>query len=93
MQSQGQNPKIPGQVRDTMRLHHYSIHAERTYIDWIKRYIAFHRMRSRGDLADGERKIEAFLTHLAIDERVAAATQHQAMNALVFYANACSNCR
>jgi integron integrase len=67
-----------------MRLHHYSIHTERTYLDWIKRYIAFHRMKSRDDLAEGEKKIEAFLTHLAVDERVAAATQNQAMNALVF---------
>ncbi len=84
MQSQEQNPKIIDQVRNTMRLHHYSIHTERTYIDWIKRYIGFHRMKSRDDLADGERKIEAFLTHLAVDERVASATQNQAMNALVF---------
>ena len=49
-------------------VHHYSIHTERTYVDWIKQYINFHRMKSRDDLLDGERKIEAFLTHLAIDE-------------------------
>lgn len=55
------------QVRNIMRLHHYSIHTERTYIDWIKRYIAFHRMKSRDDLANGESKIEAFLTPLAVD--------------------------
>ena len=84
MQSQDQKPKILDHVRSVMRLHHYSIHTERTYIDWIKRYIAFHRMKSREDLANGERKIEAFLTHLAVDEQVASATQNQAMNALVF---------
>ena len=84
MQSQYQKPKILDQVRDTMRLHHYSIHTERTYLDWIKRYIAFHRMKSRDELAAGESKIEAFLTHLAVDARVASATQNQAMNALVF---------
>ena len=84
IQSQDQKPKILDQVRDTMRLHHYSIHTERTYIDWIKRYIAFHRMKSRDDLADGESKIEAFLTHLAVDARVASATQNQAINALGF---------
>ena len=84
MQSQDQKPKILDQVRDVMRLHHYSIHTERTYLDWIKRYIAFHRMKSRDDLAEGEKKIEAFLTHLAVDGQVAAATQNQAMNALVF---------
>lgn len=84
MQSQDQKPKILDQVRRVMRLHHYAIHTERTYIDWIKRYIAFHQMKSREDLANGERKIEAFLTHLAVDEQVASATQNQAMNALVF---------
>ena len=62
MQSQDQKPKILDQVRSMMRLHHYSIHTERTYIVWIKRYVAFHRMKSCEDLADGERKIEAFLT-------------------------------
>ncbi|MBI5376299.1 MAG: phage integrase N-terminal SAM-like domain-containing protein [Candidatus Schekmanbacteria bacterium] len=62
MQSQDQKPKILDQVRSIMRLHHYSIHTERTYINLIKRYIAFHRMKSRKDLANGERRIEAFLT-------------------------------
>ena len=46
--------------------------------------MAFHRVKSRDDLAESEQKIEAFLTHLAVDQRVAAATQNQAMNALVF---------
>jgi integron integrase len=67
-----------------MRLHHYSIHTERSYIDWIKRYVRFHKMSCREDLADGERKIEAFLTDLAVRGKVAASTQNQAMNALVF---------
>jgi len=84
VQSQEQKPKILDQVRSAMRLHHYSIHTERTYIDWIRRYIVFHAMKSREDLAYGEAKIEGFLTHLAVDEHVAPATQNQAMNALVF---------
>lgn len=67
-----------------MRLRHYSIHTERSYCDWIRRFVFYHHMKSRDDLADGEQKIEAFLTHLAVDENVAAATQNQAMNALVF---------
>jgi site-specific recombinase XerD len=67
-----------------MRLHHYSIHTERSYIDWIRRYVRFHKMSSRADLAEGERKIEAFLTHLAMDAKVSPSTQNQAMNALVF---------
>jgi len=71
-------------VRDVMRLKHYSIHTERTYCDWIKRYVQYHHMTSREDMKDGEKKIERFLTHLAIDKQVAPSTQNQAMNALVF---------
>jgi integron integrase len=72
------------QVRDYLRLHHYSVHTERSYCDWIRRFVQFHGMTSREDLARGEPKIEAFLTHLAVDLNMASATQNQAMNALVF---------
>jgi site-specific recombinase XerD len=84
MKSQEQTPRLLDQVRNTMRLGHYSIHTERSYIDWIKRYIRFHHMRSRKDLASGESKIEAFLTELAVNGKVAPSTQNQALNALVF---------
>src|SRR2546425_13067437 len=67
MESQAQTPKLLDQVRSIMRLHHYSIHTERSYLDWIKRYVLFHRMQSREDLADAGRKIEAFLTDLRDD--------------------------
>jgi len=53
-------------------------------VDWIARFIRFHRMRSRDDLFPAEPKIEVFLTHLAVEGNVAPATQYQAMNALVF---------
>ena len=76
--------KILDEVRDVMRRNHYSIHTERTYCDWIKKYIHFHGMNSRNDLKDGEKKIEAFLTHLAVNRNVAPSTQNQAKNALVF---------
>ena len=72
------------QVRRVMRVRRYSIHTERSYVDWIRRYVKFHNMKSRDDLQGGEAKIEAFLTDLAISKHVAAATQNQAMNALVF---------
>jgi len=65
-----QEPKQPNlldQVRQYLRLHHYSIHTERSYVDWIVRFIRFHRMRSRDDLFPVEPKIEAFLTHLAME--------------------------
>ena len=78
-----QAPKLMDQVRNYMRLHHYSLHTERAYCDWIRRYVSFHHMKSRDDLQDGERKIEEFLTHLAVDGDVSRSTQNQAMNALV----------
>ena len=76
--------RLLDEMRDLMRRRRYSIHTERAYRDWVKRYVRFHDMRSRDDLRPGEEKIEAFLTHLARDRRVAASTQNQAMNALVF---------
>ncbi|MBU1183293.1 MAG: integron integrase [Proteobacteria bacterium] len=76
--------KLLDEVRDVMRLGHYSIHTERTYCEWIRKFVNFHEMKSRDDLAGGEKKIEAFLTHLAVHGDVAPATQNQAMNALVF---------
>lgn len=77
-------PKLLDQVRQYLRLHHYSIHTERSYVDWIVRFIRFHSMRPRDDLFSAEPKIEVFLTHLAMEGNVAPATQNQAMNALVF---------
>ena len=76
--------RLLDEMRDLMRRRHYSIHTERAYRDWIRRYVRFHNMQSRDDLRHGEKKIEAFLTHLARDRQVAASTQSQAMNALVF---------
>jgi len=80
----GQHPKLLDQVRQVLRLHHYSIHTERSYLDWIVRFIRFHNMRSRDHLFPAEAKIESFLTDLALHANVAPSTQNQAMNALVF---------
>jgi len=79
------NMKLMDEVRTTMRLKHYSIHTERSYCDWIRRYVRFHGFKHREDLLqDSEALIEAFLTHLAVNGQVAKSTQNQAMNALVF---------
>src|SRR6266511_4566434 len=77
-------PTLIEDVRRVLRLHHYSIHTERAYVEWVVRFIRFHSMRSRADLFPAEPKIEAFLTDLAVHGNVAAATHNQAMNALVF---------
>ena len=76
------NPKLKllDQVREIMRLKHYSIRTERCYCDWIRRYIKFHHMGSREDLHGAEPKIEEFLSDLAVNGHVAASTQNQAFN-------------
>ena len=79
-----QPPKLLDEVRQVLRLQHYSIHTERSYVEWIVRFVRFHGMRSRQDLFPAEPMIESFLTDLAVHRHVAAATQNQAMNALVF---------
>ena len=74
--------KLLDQVRDTIRRKHYSLRTETTYIDWIKRYIFFHNKRHPAEM--GAREMEQFLNHLAVDRKVAASTQNQALSALVF---------
>jgi integrase len=78
-----QPPNLLEPVRQVLRLHHDSIHPERAYLEWIVRDVRFHRMRSRDALLPPEPHIAAFLTDLAVHGNVAAATQHQAMNAVV----------
>jgi integron integrase len=75
-------PRLLDQVRDRIRLRHYSIRTEETYLQWIRRYIVFHGKRHPAEL--DRTHIESFLTHLAVEGRVAASTQNQALNALLF---------
>jgi len=70
------------EVRAAIRVRHYSIRTERAYLDWIRRFILFHGKRHPRDM--GAREVGAFLTHLAVERKVAAATQNLALNALVF---------
>jgi len=74
------NPKLKllDQVREMMRLKHYSIRTERTYCDWVRRYVRFHQMKSREAMLPAEPKIEAFLSDLAVKGKVAVSTQNQA---------------
>lgn len=77
-----QPPQLLDQVRDKLRVKHYSIRTEQAYVDWIKRYIFFHDKRHPQNM--GAQDIEAFLTHLAVAGKVAASTQNQAKSALLF---------
>ncbi|WP_409885895.1 phage integrase N-terminal SAM-like domain-containing protein [Microcystis sp.] len=74
--------KLLDVVRETVRLKHYSYRTEQTYLDWIKRYLLFHQKKHPREM--GGEEIRAFLTHLAVDKNVAAATQNQALNAILF---------
>jgi len=77
--------RLLDEVRAVMRKLHYSIHTERCYCDWIRRFVLFHKLKSRDELlAAGTIEVEAFLTSLALEGNVAASTQNQALNALVF---------
>ena len=80
------NPKLKllDQVREVLRVKHYAIRTEQSYCDWIRRYVRFHGMRSREDLFPGTDKVELFLSDLAVNGHVAASTQNQAFNALLF---------
>ena len=69
-------------VRNVMRVRHYSYQTEKTYIHWIKQYIYFHKITHPKDM--GAAEVEAFLTHLAVERTVAASTQNQALAALLF---------
>jgi hypothetical protein len=77
-----QKPRLLDEVRSTCRVRHHSIRTEKAYIGWIKRYIYFHNKRHPKDM--GAAEINAFLSWLAVERKVAAATQNQALNALVF---------
>ena len=77
-----ENNLLFDRVRDLIRLKHYSIRTEKSYLSWIMRYILFHNKRDPKGMANPE--IEAFLSHLAVNLRVSAATQNQAFNALLF---------
>ncbi len=70
------------QVRTAIRLRHYSIRTEDTYLHWIKRFMSFHSTRHPSEM--GAQEIEQFLSILAVVQQVSAATQNQALNALLF---------
>jgi len=74
--------KLLDQMRDKIRTLHYSIRTEDCYVLWARQYILFHGKRHPVEM--GEKEVGAFLTHLAVDRKVAASTQNQALAALLF---------
>lgn len=79
------NPKLKlmDQVREVLRYHHYAYRTEQTYCQWILRYIRYFGGKTHPRLL-GAKDIEAFLSHLATEDKVTASTQRQALNAIVF---------
>src|SRR5262249_2730057 len=75
-------PKLLDQLRRAIRLRHYSPRTESCYVEWVERFIRFHRMRHPRDMGGAE--IEMFLTDLAVKGHVSASTQNQGFNALLF---------
>lgn len=75
-------PRLLDQVRELIRIRHYSIRTEQAYLQWIRRYIIFHGRRHPRQL--GAPELTAFLSDLAIRGKVAASTQNQALNAILF---------
>ncbi|MFO1377054.1 MAG: integron integrase [Steroidobacteraceae bacterium] len=76
-------PRLLDQVREAARVRHLSYRTEQAYVAWIRRFIVFHGRRHPAGMGGPE--VEAFLTHLASDRNVAAATQNQALSALLFF--------
>jgi site-specific recombinase XerD len=70
------------QVREVIRIKHYSIRTEHAYLQWIRRYLLFHGKRHPSEL--GPEQLSAFLSDLAVRARVAASTQNQALHAILF---------
>ncbi len=75
-------PKLLDQMRESMRARHYRSRTEETYCQWVRRYILFHQKRHPADM--GEPEINAFLTHLAVKDKVSASTQNQALSAILY---------
>jgi hypothetical protein len=74
-------PKLLPRVRIAIRTRHYSRRTEEAYVMWIKRFIIFHNKKHPSTM--GPEEVNAFLSHLATDRNVAAATQNQALGALL----------
>src|ERR1700677_1886633 len=69
-------------TRDRIRTLHLALRTERAYLHWIRRYVKFHDRKHPREMGSAE--VEAFLTHLAVKQRGSAATQNQALHALLF---------
>ena len=78
----GSSPKLLERVRAAVRMKHYSRRTEQAYVHWIRRFIVFHHKKHPSTM--GASEIGAFLSWLAVQRRVSASTQNQALSAVLF---------
>ena len=74
--------KLLDHVRETIRTKHYSYRTEQAYVEWIKRFILFHDKRHPNDM--GAQEVQAYITYLAVERKIASSTQNQALSAIAF---------
>jgi site-specific recombinase XerD len=74
--------KLLDPLRSAIRVRHYSIRTEESYVRWVREFILFHHKRHPEEM--GESEVSQFLAHLAVNQKVTASTQNQALSALLF---------
>ena len=77
--------KLLNQLTNAIRAKHYSIRTEQAYVNWVNRFIRFHQKKHPERM--GEPEISAYLNYLAVNRKVAASTQNQALSAILFLYN------
>ncbi|HEV8659189.1 MAG TPA: phage integrase N-terminal SAM-like domain-containing protein [Thermoanaerobaculia bacterium] len=82
MEEAAKPPRLLDRLREAVRVRHYSIRTEEAYVNWARRFILFHDKRHPSSM--GVEQVNAFLTHLAVNENVSASTQNQALSAIFF---------
>jgi hypothetical protein len=82
MDAAPQPPRLLDRMRDAIRVRQYSIRTEEAYVHWARRFILFHHKRHPSSM--GADEVNAFLTHLAVNDNVSASTQGQALSAILF---------
>lgn len=80
--TKAREPRLMDQLREALRSRHYSPRTEEAYCRWVRRFILFHGCQHPSALAESE--VNAFLTHLAVEQHVSASTQNQALSAVLF---------
>jgi len=82
MTETSKKPRLLDQMRNVLRLHHYSIATERVYLQWVRSFILFHGKRHPASM--GKKEVEAFLTYLAVKRGISASSQNVALAAILF---------